>query len=143
MADTTHLTLEEHGAYLLLLMAMWRRAGAIAEADAARVLGLHARAWLRLKPRLMPMLISYQSEGVEMLSQKKLQIEWNYSVENRRRQSEKGRAVLRPEKGTRLNEIKYLAQARAYAQAEAGVQPKLMHPYPIRKKRGRRQLVQV
>jgi uncharacterized protein YdaU (DUF1376 family) len=111
LADTTHLTLEEHGAYLLLLMAMWRRAGAIAEADAARVLGLHARAWLRLKPRLMPMLISYQSEGVEMLSQKKLQIEWNYSVENRRRQSEKGRAGFEARKRNQIERNQILGSS--------------------------------
>lgn len=92
LADTTHLSLEEHGAYLLLLMAMWRRGGAIEnyDRDIARVLGLMPRAWLRLKPRLMPMLSVYGSSP-EMLTQARLQKEWNYSVENSRRQSEKGR----------------------------------------------------
>ena len=92
LADTTHLSLEEHGAYLLLLMAMWRRGGAIPDDDKdnARMLGLMPRAWLRLKPRLMPLLSVYGADPV-MLTQKRLQKEWNYSVENSSRASAKGK----------------------------------------------------
>lgn len=94
LADTTHLTLEEHGAYLLLLMAMWRREGSVPDDDTmtARMLGLSPRAWLRLKPRLMPLLCIYGPEGAKSLTQKRLQVEWNKSIENSLRQSEKGKA---------------------------------------------------
>ena len=33
IADTTHLSTEEHGAYLLLLAAMWRRDGSVPDDD--------------------------------------------------------------------------------------------------------------
>lgn len=94
MADTTHLTLEEHGAYLLLLMNMWRRNGTLASDDVvlARMLGLQQRAWHRLKPRLWPLLTEYGPEGAKMITQKRLQVEWNKAVENVLRQSQKGKA---------------------------------------------------
>src|SRR6185369_4458100 len=62
--------------------------------DNARMLGLMPPLWLRLKPRLMPLLSAYGSNP-GMLTQKRLQKEWNYSVENSARQSEKGRAGAR------------------------------------------------
>jgi len=42
IGDTTHLTTEEHGAYLLLLFAMWRRDGSVPDndKDIARIVGL-------------------------------------------------------------------------------------------------------
>lgn len=58
LADTTHLFTEEHGAYFLLLMAMWRRSGSVPndDKDLARIVGLTVSKWLKIKARLMPFL---------------------------------------------------------------------------------------
>lgn len=58
IADTTHLSCEEHGAYLMLLGAMWRRDGTVPDDDAdnARILGLTVGRWIKVKARLLPFL---------------------------------------------------------------------------------------
>jgi uncharacterized protein YdaU (DUF1376 family) len=59
LADTTHLTTEEHGAYLLLLAAMWRRDGHVPDndRDLARIVGLTPAKWAKVKARILPFLI--------------------------------------------------------------------------------------
>ena len=54
LADTTHLTTEEHGAYMLLLAAMWRRDGSVPDDDKdnARIIGLTVAKWRKIKARL-------------------------------------------------------------------------------------------
>lgn len=57
LADTTHLSTIEHGAYLLLLMAMWRSKGCRLPNDdklLARYAGLTAGQWARIKPSIWP-----------------------------------------------------------------------------------------
>jgi uncharacterized protein YdaU (DUF1376 family) len=70
LADTTHFSAEEHGAYLLLLMAMWRRNGRVPDndKDLARICCVHPSRWSRVKKRLIPLLIQRDGE----LRQKKL-----------------------------------------------------------------------
>jgi len=54
--DTKHLTCEEHGAYLQLLMIAWRSPGCgIPNDDAkiARMIGLSAKRWQAIKPTIM------------------------------------------------------------------------------------------
>lgn len=55
MADTRHLTCEQDGAYMRLLMAMWRSGGSLS-ADAAklaRICGLTATRWTKISPDVM------------------------------------------------------------------------------------------
>lgn len=56
LADTRHLTTEEHGAYLLLLMCAWRTRGCRLRDDdrlLARIAGVGLARWRRLKPVLI------------------------------------------------------------------------------------------
>jgi uncharacterized protein YdaU (DUF1376 family) len=56
MADTRHLSLEEHGAYLSLLMIAWRTEGCRLPADdkrLAQMLGITVKRWLKMKPDVM------------------------------------------------------------------------------------------
>lgn len=56
LADTRHLTTEEHGAYLLLLICAWRsRECALRDNDKtlARIAGLSPTRWRRMKPALI------------------------------------------------------------------------------------------
>jgi uncharacterized protein YdaU (DUF1376 family) len=56
LADTTHLTTEEHGAYLLLMMAAWRQADcALPDDDAklARIAGVSRQKWASIKGTIL------------------------------------------------------------------------------------------
>jgi uncharacterized protein YdaU (DUF1376 family) len=56
IADTRHLSLEEHGAYLSLIMIAWRAEDcSLPDDDArlARVLGITTKKWAKLKPDVM------------------------------------------------------------------------------------------
>lgn len=56
LADTTHLTTEEHGAYFLLLLAAWRQDDCALPDDdrkLARIAGLTPRKWKSIKPTIM------------------------------------------------------------------------------------------
>lgn len=94
LADTTHLSTEEHGAYFLLLMAMWRRGGTVPndDKDLARIVGLTPAKWLKIKTRLMSFLIIENNE----ISQKRLKKEWEYVHEKRQKNAKNGSKGGRP-----------------------------------------------
>lgn len=95
LADTTHLSTEEHGAYLLLLMAMWRRGGGIPDDDKdnARMVGLTPRQWSAMKPRVVCFFARTPDGG---WTQKRLQKEWEYLVHRRSVAQANGRLGGRP-----------------------------------------------
>jgi uncharacterized protein YdaU (DUF1376 family) len=80
LSDTDHLSLEEHGAYCLLLFRMWQRGGSLVDndTDLARMLGLSPKVWGRLKARIGPF---FECHGGKLM-QKRLQKQWNYAMEH-------------------------------------------------------------
>jgi uncharacterized protein YdaU (DUF1376 family) len=73
MGDTRHLTTEQHGAYLLMLMSMWAHGGTL-PADAkilARVAGVSPSRWRKIGPDVMAFFAI--DEG--LITQKRLKIE--------------------------------------------------------------------
>lgn len=58
LGDTRHLSCEQHGAYLLLLMAMWRAGGSLPADDTklARIVSLTVTRWNRIKGDVMAFL---------------------------------------------------------------------------------------
>ena len=98
LADTTHLTTEEHGAYMLLLAAMWRRNGAVPDDDKdnARILGLTPAKWRKIKARFMVTISGFVVEN-DTITQEKLRKTWENTQEkidkNRKNGAKGGRAT--------------------------------------------------
>ncbi|MCP4318001.1 MAG: DUF1376 domain-containing protein [Hyphomicrobiales bacterium] len=88
LCDTRHLSLEEHGAYLLLLMVAWNRPQCNLPDDdkyLSRVLGITADEWLKLKPTIMDFW-TYDGRSRTWI-QKRLKKENDYvHVKKRKRQ---------------------------------------------------------
>ena len=59
LGDTTHLTTEQHGAYLLLLMTMWKRDGQLPNHDVqlASITRLSLSKWRAMKPVIMDFFV--------------------------------------------------------------------------------------
>jgi uncharacterized protein YdaU (DUF1376 family) len=64
MGDTRHLSTEQHGAYLLMLMAMWNAGGSLPNVDdkLARITGLTRAKWLKHRPDIIAFF--RQEDGV-------------------------------------------------------------------------------
>lgn len=94
LADTGHLTADEHGAYLLLLFAMWRRNGEVPDDDKdnARVTRLSIAKWRKVKERLRPFLTFDNGQ----ITQKRLKKEWDYVAEKRAKNAQNGARGGRP-----------------------------------------------
>lgn len=91
LGDTRHLTTEQHGAYLLLLMAMWRAGGRLPNeaAKLARIVGLTPAKWARLEGDVMAF---FQADGAALKHsriEKELQ-KYSQTVEKRRQSGSRG-----------------------------------------------------
>lgn len=55
LGDTRHLSCEQHGAYLLLLMTMWNADGSLPDDDTklARIVGLSVKRWRTIRPEIL------------------------------------------------------------------------------------------
>lgn len=88
LGDTQHLSVEQHGAYLLLLMAMWRAGGRL-PSDAtklARIVRLSPARWLKIADDV---LAFFDHEGGE-ITQKRLSAEREKAAEKHERRVSAG-----------------------------------------------------
>lgn len=114
LGDTRHLTTEQHGAYLLLLMTMWRSDGRLPN-DArklARITGCTASRWAKISDDV---LAFFEVDGDD-LTNKRLMFELKKASE---------KSIKRVEAGTKGGEAKSLKNHKADV-ANATVLPK--HP---------------
>lgn len=112
LADTLHLSAEQHGAYLMLLMAAWRKGGALQDDDSqlAAVAKVSPQQWKKHKPVLAAF---FHVEG-GIWRQKRLNAELAIAVESQQKKQAAGKA------GASARYGKGSADATADASANAG-----------------------
>jgi uncharacterized protein YdaU (DUF1376 family) len=88
LADTMHLTTIQHGAYLLILMAMWRAGGRLPndERRLAKIARLPLNRWRKIYPEIQELLV-FDTQGV---TQKRL---WQELQKTRSLVEKKGQPV--------------------------------------------------
>jgi|GEM_PF-1938577 len=79
LADTQHLTRDEHGAYLLLLMTYWRNGGPLADDDRrlAAIVKASSKEWRALRP----VLAEFFTVAGGVWRQKRVEAELSGSIE--------------------------------------------------------------
>lgn len=99
LADTGHLTTIEHGAYLLLLITMWRAGGKLPNDDKqlARYARMTAGQWARIKPTMMA-FFTVSSDGI---TQGRLTDELGIIKRKSEKQSDSANAKWRKENNKR------------------------------------------
>lgn len=87
LADTTHLSTLEHGAYVLLLMSMWRSGGSLPDDDAklAKFARMTSAQWARVRHTVMQFFDV--SDGVVTQSRLSREIDRHANVVRQRRES--------------------------------------------------------
>jgi uncharacterized protein YdaU (DUF1376 family) len=117
LADTGHLTTIEHGAYLLLLVTMWRNGGELPNDDKelARYARMTSGQWLRIKPRLM----RFFTVSSDSITQGRLTDELVAVKQKSAKQSDNARAKWRKNRDKR--------HADAYAETTVSDIPEASH----------------
>jgi uncharacterized protein YdaU (DUF1376 family) len=96
IVDTTHLNTEQHGAYLLLLMAAWMRGGELPNDDAMlmQICRLDKAKWKKIKP----IVAAFFDVSDELWVQERLREEYLHAVKVNNAQVENGKKGGRPPK---------------------------------------------
>jgi uncharacterized protein YdaU (DUF1376 family) len=100
LGDTQHLTTLEHGAYLLILIAMWRAGGSLPndEVRLARTAKLTLDKWRKCAPTIM----EFMTSNGDAIIQKRLKLELEIASGKRKKAADAGRAGGRAKSLKRL-----------------------------------------
>lgn len=90
LGDTTHLTTIEHGAYLLLLMTMWRAGGSLPSED--RMLTRYTKLRLDQWRKMKPVIMEFFEEKDGKITQKRLTDELGLALQRSAGQAHKAKA---------------------------------------------------
>lgn len=96
LRDTMHLTRDQHGAYMLLLMACWTRGGRLAN-DAGQLAGMvkaTAAEWRKLAPVILPY---FRVDGDQLVNMRVVE-EWEKAQRLSEARRETGKKGGRPKK---------------------------------------------
>lgn len=121
LRDTRHLTTEQHGAYLLLLMTMWNHEARLPNdpSKLARIAGVSLRRWHLIAADIMPF---FEIEG-DALVQKRLVQDYQKAVSLSQKRSVSGKvggdAKALKDKETALASATDLPQHRAHVPSPA------------------------
>lgn len=90
LGDTRHLTTEQHGAYLLLLMTMWRSDGVLSDnpAKLARIAGLTVARWNKISDDILAFFTPCEGG----ITQARLVAELTIADEKSEKRSQAGKA---------------------------------------------------
>ncbi len=90
LGDTRHLTTEQHGAYMLLLMTMWRSDGVLSDdpAKLARIAGLTVARWKKISDDIMAFFTPCEGG----ITQARLVAELTIAEEKSEKRSKAGKA---------------------------------------------------
>lgn len=105
IGDTTDLSMEEFGAYCMILMVTWRNNGQPLPDDGVRMARVCRMTEKRWSERVRPVLARFFDLSEGSWRQHRLEKEWNFVAKQRASQSEKG---------------KLSAQAKALKKKETG-----------------------
>lgn len=122
LGDTMHLSTEEHGAYLLLLMAMWRAGGTL-ENDPmklARAARVSPKRWHLIAPSVM----DYFEVDGGLITQKRLKRELEKALSISEKRKTSGKA------GAQAKALKNKEAAQANAKADLQHRARVPEPEP-------------
>jgi uncharacterized protein YdaU (DUF1376 family) len=93
LGDTRHLTTEQHGAYLLLLMTMWRSEGVLPDdpIKLARIAGLTVSRWHKISADVLAFFTPCEGG----FTQRRLSAELAIAAEKSEKRSQSGKAGAR------------------------------------------------
>lgn len=136
LADTQHLTRDEHGAYLLMLMAYWRNAGPLVD-DNKRLAAI-TKATLKEWAELRPVLLEFFEVVDGHWHQKRMDAELSESVDRAEKAASKARkaAEARWGQSSDASSSNAPSSATSTARSNASSIPQALHeqcpsPSPI------------
>ncbi len=127
LGDTTHLTTTEHGAYLLLLISMWRTAEKRLPND-DRLLARYARCTAGQWARMRPILMTFFNVRGGFITQSRLTDEAVAVKQKSRKQSDKAKA--------RWLKVKEPVDAVALPEPCRNDASLTLNPYPVVEPKG-------